>query len=73
MTNELHEKITLPIIQIPRALLDYIEKNLHKPKDIKKILASRKSNFENEYLKLNALQASSTCEVKIDSKYKYGH
>jgi hypothetical protein len=73
MSNELEEKATLPIIQIPRALFDYIEKNLHKPKDIKKILASRKSNFEKEYLKLNEVQVSSTCEVKINSKYKYGH
>ena len=73
MSNELEEKVTLPIIQIPRALFDYIEKNLHKPKDIKKVLASRKSNFEKEYLELNEVQVSSTCEVKINSKYKYGH
>lgn len=73
MSTELDENTIPHIIQIPKSLFDYLEKTLFKPKSINKILANRRSNFEKEYLKLNSIQISSTCEVKINSIYKYGH
>ena len=73
MSTKLDKQNTPTIIQIPKSLFDYLEKNLYKPMNIKKILTNRKSNFEKEYLKLNNIQISSTCEVKTNSIYKYGH
>ena len=73
MSAELDENTIPHIIQIPKSIFDFLEKNLFKPMNIKKILSNRRSNFEKEYLKLNSIYVSSTCEVKINSIYKYGH
>ena len=60
-------------IDLNEFIINFIPKIICKPMSIKRILANRKSNFVKEYLKLNEIQISSTCEVKTNSIYKYGH
>ena len=57
-------------ISIPVTLLDYINNNSKKKKQI---FSERKKTFVKEYLKMNNISISSSCSVKTDYTYKYGH
>ena len=54
-------------------LLDYFKNSFGKSKIIKHILSERRNNFIQEYLKMNDISISSSCSVKTDLVYKYGH
>ena len=60
-------------ISFPVSLLDYIKNRIENSKTIKQILSERKKNFVQEYLKMNNISISSSCFVKTDYIYKYGH
>ena len=71
MSNKNEEHNIPKAFPLPITLFKYI-KNI-KPKTTKKILSERKTNFIKEYLKLNNISISTSCEVKTDLSYKYGH
>ena len=60
-------------ISFPKSLLDYIKNRIENSKTIKQILSERKKNFVLEYLKMNSISISSSCSVKTDFMYKFGH
>ena len=58
-------------IQIPKSLIDFLTKEFFN--SIKNILSYRKYTFIHEYLKLNNISISSSCSVKVDDIYRFGH
>jgi hypothetical protein len=57
----------------PLSLINLIKKIQKDSMNISNILAERKKNFIQEYLKMNSISISSSCSVKTDYTYKYGH
>ena len=55
------------------SLLDYLKNRIENSKTTKQILSERKKNFVQEYLKMNNISISSSCSVKTDNFYNYGH
>ena len=73
MSNNTNDSNTKTIITIPISLLNFLKKEYIRPFTTKKILSDRKIHFIQEYLQLNTISISSTCYVKTDINYKYGH
>ena len=73
MSNNINDNNTKTIITLPISLLDLLKNEFNAPLSTKRILSNRKTHFIQEYLKLNSVSISSTCYVKIDTCYKYGH
>ena len=73
MSNNINDNNTKTIIALPISLLDLLKNEFNAPLSTKRILSNRKTHFIQEYLKLNSVSISSTCYVKIDTCYKYGH
>ena len=73
MSNQNSEKKISSFDLFPSSLLNFIKKNILKSKTTKTILSERKIHFIQEYLKLNKISISSTCSVKIENHYIYGH
>ena len=57
----------------PLSFLNFMKNEDLKPITIKKVLSDRKKHFVQEYLKMNTISISSSCYVKTDYVYKYGH
>ena len=57
----------------PLTFLNFLRNEDLKPKTIKKVLSDRKKHFAQEYLKMNNVSISSSCYVKTDYIYRYGH
>ena len=63
----------IKVFPFPLTILNCFNKFNIKPMNISNILEERKKTFTKEYLKMNSISISSTCSVKTDYIYKYGH
>ena len=56
-----------------QVFLDSIKDTFYPQKKVNRILSIREKNFIQEYLKLNSMSISSSCDVKTDHVYKSGY